>query len=205
MIVLMGLNLTHRYVLNGSKQGVYALIMLPKYLKRRNQEKHLASRYTAMTMSFTQPHLVHASMCILCAVVNELSRVTHLLYRHKEQVNLFQWPFFYFPPYFFSVWISLEVRHVHIQQPCQMELWPLFTQIGLSQMKQPINVAIAPFSFRQLSHKIIIFTSWRQFPLLVCVNVAVWGDSGAICVAAGEVRWRRKTTGEVCNEAEKRS
>lgn len=40
-------------------------------------------------------------MCILCEVVNELSCVTHLLYPHKEQVHLFQWPFFYFPPHLF--------------------------------------------------------------------------------------------------------
>lgn len=72
-------------------------------------------------------------------------------------------------------------------------------------MREPINAGITSSSFRQLSPEIIIVTSWLRLPVLVCVNVAARVDKGAICIAVGEVRWQRTTTGEVCNEAETQS
>lgn len=127
--------------------------------------------------SGSSPNLIVFTLtCILFAVANEVSPVTRLLL------------FFSFPPF---------------PAMSQMELWLLFAQIQLSQMKWPISIAITSSPFRQLSPEIIIAASSVRLPVLVCVNEALWFDKGAICVAAGEVRWRKETTGEVCNEAEK--
>lgn len=82
---------------------------------------------------------------------------------------------------------------------CQPEFRPLFTQIQLDkrahECRHNFFFLLSIISWNNDSH-----FSASHVPVLVCVNVAAQVNRGAICVAAG---WQRKSTGELCNEAEK--